>query len=177
VLVERGASSVDLRDGEAGDTVIMVQGDDTPGAFAARAMARLSILLSKRRAIREALVFVADGGSAELAAVRAPVARALALHMFATGGGTIVFHSGVTAEPWLRHQLLGLADVLLDETGGTSVSVGVRFGTSRAVPRPEPIAPWKEAVVPGRRPGVVRAAWVHRRRDPTAHRARLVSCA
>lgn len=128
VLVERGARDVRLRDGTTGDVVVIAQGDDPAGEFAARALARISLLLSQRRSIDEALVSVAEGQGDEAGIARAMLARALALHMFATGGGTIVFGASAIVDPRLRHQLLGLADVLVDETGGSVVAVTVRFG-------------------------------------------------
>jgi hypothetical protein len=128
VLVERGARDVRLREGTAGDVVVIAQGADLPAEFAARALARVSLLLSQRRCIAEALVSVSEGQGREAGIARAIVARALALHMFATGGGTIVFGASAVVDAALRHQLLALADVLVDETGGSVVAVTVRFG-------------------------------------------------
>lgn len=140
VLVERGARDVRLREAGAGDVVVIAQGDDPPAEFAARALARISLLLSQRRSIDEALIAVADGPStgSGMGMARAIVARALALHMFATGGGTIVFGASSVVDTALRHQLLGLADVLVDETGGgvpesRVVAVTVRFGAAGGV--------------------------------------------
>lgn len=132
VLVERGARDVRLREASAGDVVVIAQGDDPAAEFAARALARISLLLSQRRSIAEALIAVADGSGMEMGVARAIVARALALHMFATGGGSIVFGASAVVDATLRHQLLGLADVLVDETGGSMVAVTVRFGAAGA---------------------------------------------
>src|SRR5688572_30736452 len=97
-----------------------------------RALARLSLLSSGRKRVVEAAIAVTDDASPAQARGRAVLARALALHMFAAGGGSIAFSARAGAAPGLRHELLGLADVLLDETGGTTVTIAVRFGASPA---------------------------------------------
>ncbi len=130
--MERGAAWVPLGEGRTTETVVIAQGDDDARRFSTRAHVRIAAMLSARRTIREAVIAVGDTVGGEGKDARAMLARALTLHMFASGRGSIVLGVGRGAGATLRAHLLALADTLSDETGGSVVEVSVRFGRDGA---------------------------------------------
>lgn len=110
------------------NTVVEAQlAEETPEEYATRVLHRIARGDLGTGGLKMGLVATNGDNSGEALIARANIARALCAAMNRDGGGELLLVADGNVEDESRHGLLALAGTLIDELGGRSVNVRVRF--------------------------------------------------
>jgi hypothetical protein len=119
----------------APNSMVIVQSEDESASLFAQRISRKMDEVGARDAAIHAGLVVSNGALDPASIVaRQAICAALLRVMLIKQRGELVLASDVTAGDDVRHHLFALAGTLCDESGGTKVSVRVRFDTIRPSP-------------------------------------------